>query len=308
MDLSRSTVAVTGATGFIGRYLVSALLDRGAHVVAVVRNPGKVPEMAARGVEMRRADLADVDALAEGFAGADAVLSNAAVVSPLGKTPRAELIDVNVGGTRNVFRALVRAGVGRVVQTSSGTVYRPKRGHFYREEDPLRSASDRPRPLDGYAVSKAESEREAWRLADEHGLELTTFRPWVVYGAFDRNSFSMWFRRLMSPPVSVFPKGVMLPAAYAGDLAEAACRMLERPVSIGKAYNLATPPGECSFWGMYEAYKAAGGDVPRLVVPVPFPIERRYSIDRAVRDLDYENRPLVEGFRDTLAIERAARS
>ncbi len=72
---------MTGATGFLGRYLVDALLARGAHVIGVVRNPDRVPELAARGVELRQADLAERDRLARGFAGAQAVVSNAALFS-----------------------------------------------------------------------------------------------------------------------------------------------------------------------------------------------------------------------------------
>src|SRR2546422_6216370 len=51
MDLRGAAVAVTGATGFLGRYITDVLLARGAHVIGVVRNPGRVPELAARGVE-----------------------------------------------------------------------------------------------------------------------------------------------------------------------------------------------------------------------------------------------------------------
>ena len=54
---------MTGATGFLGRYLVDGLLARGARVIGVVRNPGRVPELAARGVELRQADLAERDRL-----------------------------------------------------------------------------------------------------------------------------------------------------------------------------------------------------------------------------------------------------
>src|SRR5262245_11042771 len=68
MTLRGARIAVTGATGFLGRYIVDALLARGAHVIGVVRNPGRVPELAARGVELRKADLAERDRLAAGFA------------------------------------------------------------------------------------------------------------------------------------------------------------------------------------------------------------------------------------------------
>src|SRR3989442_7523467 len=81
MDLRGAAVAVTGATGFLGRYLVDALLARGARVIGVVRNPDRVPELAARGVELRRADLAERDRLPRGLAGAQAVVSNAGLFS-----------------------------------------------------------------------------------------------------------------------------------------------------------------------------------------------------------------------------------
>jgi NAD(P)H dehydrogenase (quinone) len=52
-------IAVTGASGFVGRYLVKELLDAGKQVVAVVRNPNKVPELKRAGIELRVADLSD---------------------------------------------------------------------------------------------------------------------------------------------------------------------------------------------------------------------------------------------------------
>ena len=98
MQLGGATIAVTGATGFLGRYLVDLLLRRGARVVGVVRNPDRVPELRERGVELRRADLAERDRLAAGFRGADAVVSNAALLSL--RTQRwADYVQTNVDGT-----------------------------------------------------------------------------------------------------------------------------------------------------------------------------------------------------------------
>ena len=123
MQLKGATIAVTGATGFLGRYLVDTLLRRGARVVGVVRNPDRVPELHERGVELRRADLAERDRLAAGFRGADAVVSNAALLS-LRNQPWSEYVRTNVDGTVNVCEAAAAAGVKRIVHVSSVGVYR----------------------------------------------------------------------------------------------------------------------------------------------------------------------------------------
>ncbi len=303
MDLASSTVALTGATGFIGRYIAHALLERGAKVIGAVRSPDKVPSLREAGVEMRRCDLADVDSLTAAFEGCDAVMANAGVVS-LGAKSRAALMEANVQGTRNVFTAIERAGIRRAVVTSSVSVYRRKRG-AYVESDPLIEASDSViRPL-YYAQSKAVAEREAWRAAEATGVALTVARPGGVYGAFDNTGFTLWLRRLLSVPLlTVFPTHMRIPNVYGADLAAAMVRMLERPNTAGLAYNL-TGDNEVTFWQMLEAWRAAGGRTPSLVIPLPLPIRFAYSNERAERDLGFENRPPLAAFRDMFEREAA---
>src|SRR5258705_12986506 len=105
MDLRGSAIAVTGATGFLGRYIVDVLLARGAHVIGVVRNPGRVPELAARGVELRQADLAERDRLARGFPGAPAAVSNAALFALRNRSWEGHH-PANSHGTENTVGAL----------------------------------------------------------------------------------------------------------------------------------------------------------------------------------------------------------
>ncbi|MBN1093278.1 SDR family oxidoreductase [Blastococcus sp. TML/M2B] len=72
-----TTSAVTGATGHLGRLAVSALLDRGVpagDVVAVVRDPAKVADLAARGVQVRVADYGDPAAVKAALTGVDRLL------------------------------------------------------------------------------------------------------------------------------------------------------------------------------------------------------------------------------------------
>src|SRR3989442_15151823 len=154
MPLRGARIAVTGATGFLGRYIVDAFLVRGAHVIGVVRNPDRVPELARRGVEMRRADLAGRARLAAGFAGADAVVSNAALFS-LRNVSWEDHHCANIDGARNVFGALVDAGVRRVVHVSSVAVYGMGAIGTITEDHAQLSEGSRRWPWNVYAVSQA---------------------------------------------------------------------------------------------------------------------------------------------------------
>src|SRR5213595_2798292 len=165
MDLRGAAVAVTGATGFLGRYLVDVLLARGARVIGVVRNPGRVPGLAARGVELRQADLGERDGLARGFAGAQAVVSNAALFS-LRNRSWEDHQRANIQGTENVFGALADAGVRRVVHVSSVAVYRAHRPRVT-EDAPQLAAGTRRTFTNAYSV---EGRLGAARLASRRAV------------------------------------------------------------------------------------------------------------------------------------------
>jgi len=298
MELRGAAVAVTGATGFLGRYVVATLLARGARVIGVVRNPDRVPALAERGVEMRRADLADRAALAGAFAGADAVVATAALVA-LGAASWEEYQRANVAGTENVIEAVAVAGIRRVVHVSSVAVY-GRHGAFI-DEDAAQLGPDTPRRRrNAYSISKAVSEQHAWRLAREHGLALTTVRPCAIYGAFDPN-FTRVFRRLIALPVTVMPAFMRLALVYAGDVAEAIARALESPAAVGRAYNVTGD--DRTVWEFAEAWRQAGGPAARLMIPVPVPVARMYDTGRARAELGWGKRPFVDALRETFALE-----
>lgn len=302
MELRAARVAITGATGFLGRYLVDTFLARGARVIGVVRNPGRVPALLAAGVEMRRADLAEPAALERGFAGCDAIVANAALFS-LHNRRWDDHVRCNVEGTRNVLEAAARVGVRRIVHVSSVAAYGFPHWRTLDENHPLLDARAPRVPWNVYPLSKALAERCAWELAARHGLALTVVRPSTIYGAFDPN-FTPVFVRLAALPVPVMPACFTLSFVHAGDVAEAIARALERPHTAGRAYNLAGP-GD-TVWDFARAWRAAGGRLPRLLLPLPVPLALRFDTSRARRELDFEPRPLVEGLRETFARERAA--
>ena len=301
MNLAGARVAVTGATGFIGHYLVEALLARGARVRAVVRRPTVAQSLFGARVEVAEADLGDEAALTRAFDSMDALVANAALVSVATRDPTA-LVEANVRGVARTYRAAAKAGIRRAVHTSSAVAYVPKPGHFYHEDDPLYPRGTLSHPLNHYGVSKAAGEHEARRVCRQEGIDLSISRPHTVFGNRDRGTFTRWFLRFMRSPVSVFPCFLFLPSIYAGDLAEAMCRMLERDAALNRAYHVCSEPDELSYWRLMQAYSAAGGRIPKVVLPVPVPISRRFSTERMRADLDFVPMAPVDAFRSMLAV------
>ena len=103
-------IAVTGATGHLGKLILEHALARtpAGGVAATCRDPSKAAGLAARGVQVRRGDFADPDALSDAFAGVDRVL----IVSP------DKLGEEGLRLSRNAVAAARSAGVRRVLYTS----------------------------------------------------------------------------------------------------------------------------------------------------------------------------------------------
>ncbi|MEZ5539610.1 MAG: NAD-dependent epimerase/dehydratase family protein [Pseudomonadales bacterium] len=297
-SITHNKIAITGASGFVGRYLVSELLAADKEVVAVVRNPEKVPELQRNGVELRIADLADTEAMTKAFLGCDAVIANAGQVSF--NRDYDALIRQNLEGTKNTLQACRDAGVARVVSMSSASVYQKVFGdHAVDETAPLRTAQDKRHRFSIYSISKAMAEQEAWQLAQEWSLQLTTLRPYVIFGAFDQNSFSYWFDWLLRwPVVTPYPFGLNLPMVYAGDLARAAILATDNRNAIGEAFNIGGD--NIDFWQFYDAWIAANGPHPFFRLPLPVPFKRLLDDNKIRRITGWQTRPLHETLRETI--------
>jgi nucleoside-diphosphate-sugar epimerase len=173
-------VLVTGAGGLLGGYVVRELMDRfQVSGLDLVADPG--------GIAYTRGAIEDPAVVAAAMVGQDAVVHIAArpnIWSGAGH----EIIHTNVTGTWNVLDAAERAGVRRVILTSSDSVV----GYTVREGTMIPPAylpvdGDHPlRPTDPYALSKKLCEEMGRSFADRGKLEVVVLRPvYVLYPEFE---------------------------------------------------------------------------------------------------------------------------
>jgi dihydroflavonol-4-reductase len=164
-------VFLTGGSGLIGGALADRLLERGDELVALARSDAAEHALAARGARVARGDVLDEDALASGMAGCELVY-HVAGVNTLCPADPAKLFHVNVRGAEAAVRAAARAGVRRVVLTSSAASVGEPEGTVGREDTRHRGSY-----LSVYDRSKHHGELAAFRAAERLGVELVAVNP-----------------------------------------------------------------------------------------------------------------------------------
>jgi dihydroflavonol-4-reductase len=172
-----SRVFVTGGSGVVGRSLVERLVARGDEVVALARSPEAEAKLAAAGAAATvPGDIFDEDALARGMEGC-ATVFNVAGVNALCVADPGPMLRANVEGPPLVVRAAARAGVPRLVHTSSSATIGEETGSIGREDSPHRGSY-----LSVYERSKTEGERAAFEAGRDSGVEVVCVNPSSVQG------------------------------------------------------------------------------------------------------------------------------
>lgn len=175
------TVALTGATGFVGAHLCSELLRLGFRLRPMVRRSAGLENEVETGDLERCADLsgplAGVDSVVHLAARAHVLRDDAA--DPLGEYRKA-----NVDATLRLAEAAARARVRRFVFISTVKV-----NGEATTAAPF-TVSDRPMPVDDYGATKLEAERGLADICRASGMEYCILRPPLVYGPGVRGNFA----------------------------------------------------------------------------------------------------------------------
>lgn len=228
---------VTGGSGYFGDVVCSALVRRGHEVVNLDVSPVAQP-----GVEFVAADIRDRDQVRAAFTGADIVFHNVAQV-PLARDD--ELFDsVNRAGTAAMLWAAERAGVGKVVYTSSSAVYGVPAGN------PVTEATV-PAPREAYGRAKLDGELLC-AAAVTRGLDVTIVRPRTIVGHGRLGIFAILFDWVADgADALVFDGGHnRYQFVHATDLADACLRAGAKPGPA--AYNI----GALEFGTMRQTLQA----------------------------------------------------
>lgn len=199
-------VLLTGATGFLGQFVATELMDAGHKVVALCRNSqSKAARALPRAVKRARGDVLDAESVKKAARGCHVVLHCAGRVSR-DMNDALEMTRLNVEGTTTVLDAAHEAGVGRaVVASTSGTVAvseDPERTPDENSETPLHLINRWP-----YYRSKLYAEQEALSR-NGASFEVLTINPTLLLGPGDRyGSSTEDVQRFLSRRIPAVPPG-----------------------------------------------------------------------------------------------------
>ena len=280
-------VLVTGSSGFLGGHVVPLLYARGHQVTALTRSPTAARKVTALGATPVSGDLDDPRSVDAAFAAIDA----GALVN---------LASLGFGHAATIVSAAEEAGLTRAVFVSTTAIFT----HLDARSKSVRT--------------------EAERTIRASALEWTIIRPTMIYGTQADRNMARLLRAVRRWPVFPLPGGGhrLQQPVHVDDVASAVVSALERPASVGRAYEVAGPDALPLREVVTEA-AAAVGRHPKLV---PFPLgplaaairlygavsvrprlraeqlerlaeDKRFDVSPARRDLGFQPRSFAEGIR-----------
>ncbi len=213
--MSDKLITVFGGSGFVGRYIVQALLKSGARVRIAERNPKRAWFLKAQAnlgqIQFIAADVTKPETVARAIEGADGVINLVGIL-------QGDFDAVHIGGARNVAEAAATAGTGTLIQMSA-----------IGADAQSRSAYGRSKGLGEAAV------RAAFPTA-------VILQPSIIFGREDQfiNRFAALIRML--PVVPVIGGATRFQPVFVGDVAQAVAAIIADPAShAGKNYALGGP-------------------------------------------------------------------
>lgn len=301
---------VTGANGYVAQHVIAGALSRGLDVRGSLRRsdagadtPDRMRAIFGPELELVELELETDEGWDEAMRGVDVLVHVASPVPVRAPPDRDAVIGPAVEGTSRALTAAARAGVRRVLLTSSIAAIS---GHPAGGSRVLTAAdwTDHDRPgASAYAVSKARAERRAWELADRLGLELTVLNPGFVFGPPllpGARSSVLMVARMVRGIGPLVPR-ITFNAVAARDVADAYFAALERPGTVGQRVPLVARAMD--FLEIAQAVRrgAPGAPAPRWHMPnwlarlaMRLNADAREMLAGVGRDVQIDTAPLAD--------------
>lgn len=245
-------VAVIGGTGFVGEYLVDALIEAD-HEPSLLVRPGSESKVArADQCTLIAGSLSDQNSIREALNNCDAVIYNVGI---LRESPRqgTTFENMHYRGVVSVVDAAIQAGVRRFLLMSANGIHPA---------------------VTPYQETKSRAEQHV----RQSSLDYTIFRPSVIFGDphGKMEIATQLYQEMIRVPVPAvgFHTGlnpangaIMMSPVHVKDVADAFVRSLDNPSTIGKEYTLGGPQ-EISWTGMLECIARAVGK-KKIILPMP---------------------------------------
>jgi nucleoside-diphosphate-sugar epimerase len=243
-------VAITGATGFLGRYIVRAFAERDWRVRILARQPIDHPQLSGLALDVVLGDLSNPQALRTLVSGADVIVHAAGLI----KARNAAAFEtVNVRGTANLARALEERGIiPRVLLVSSMAAREPS--------------------LSTYARTKHAAEQLLLAVLNRQ-CDLIIVRPCAIYGPWDRETLTIFraidYHILLRPRIAHGRIAVI----HAIDAAAAIASLCEHGPSHS-LFELTDERTEGYSWDEIVGTAEIALNSKALVIPLPGPAVR----------------------------------
>jgi nucleoside-diphosphate-sugar epimerase len=252
-------ILVTGAGGFLGRFVVDRLLERGHTVRAIVRSKSSPPRWQGE-VDVFPADLRVSGNLPQAFDSIETIIHLAAAVSGSEDVQFAS----TVVGTERLLQAMALSSVKRLVHVSSLVVY---------DWSSVARVMDETTPLvkdlyemGGYTIAKVWQERLVTKFCIDNGRALTIMRPGFIWGPGNAEIGGMG--RRAGRIYLTFGLRSRLPLSHVLNCADCVVAAAEAPMDGINIFNV-TDSDDVTVRRYVREFKRRSGN-PGLIFPIPY--------------------------------------
>ena len=278
-------ILVTGATGFLGKYVIEELLDHDYSIVAFGRNEKVGKALESERVQFVKGDLSSIDELRQAFQDIDAVVHAGALSTAWG--PWKAFYQANVIGTQNVLDLCREYAIKRLVYVSSPSIYAAGKDQFDIKECDAPTENH----LNNYIRSKLASEKLFPNYPDVPSIIL---RPRGLFGVGDTSILPRVLRLSRKIGIPLIRGGEQLMDMTCVENVALAIRLaLETPQAAGEVYNITNGEPRAFRNLIEETLRGLGYPIRYRKIPAPLVCAISSSLEFIYKSLKLKGEPAL---------------